>query len=210
MIKIAIKFSVWINNFSYKLISFLAVKENGGIHPKHRILDYHRFFLDNIAPGDTILDIGCGNGSVALDVAKKSGKVVAIDLSARNIEQAKKSASLSNIQYLLGDATKHEFAERFDAIILSNVLEHIEDREAFLDKIKHLAPKILVRVPLLSRDWLAVYKKEQGLEYRLDKTHSTEYTEESFRKEMEKSGLEIKDHRISFGELYAVISTSHE
>jgi len=88
--------------------------------------------------------------------------------------------------------------------MLSNVLEHIENRIEFLEKINKLAPKILIRVPLLTRDWLAVYKKEKGWEYKLDKTHFIEYSEESFKDELNKTGLKIENIRIQFGELYAI------
>jgi len=50
-------------------------------------------------------------------------------------------------------------------------LEHIENRIEFLNKIKNLAPKILIRVPMINRDWITLYKKELGMEWRLDKTH---------------------------------------
>jgi len=69
---------------------------------------------------------------------------------------------------------------------LSNILEHIENRVKFLNKIKNLAPKILIRVPMINRDWITLYKKELGVEWRLDKTHYIEYTLESFEKELEK------------------------
>jgi len=205
MIKLLIKFFVWLGNFSYKAISALVVRENNGIHPKHRIINYHEFFLSNISENDSILDIGCGNGAVAYDLSKKACRIVAIDISEKNIETAKKKFKNDNLEYLIGDATKHDFRDKFDAIVLSNVLEHIENRVEFLSKIKSMAPKILVRVPLITRDWLAVYKKENRFEYRLDQTHFIEYTEENFKEEIEKAGLKIENYHIKFGELYAII-----
>ncbi|EKD25693.1 MAG: methyltransferase type 12 [uncultured bacterium] len=205
MIKIATRLFIWLNTFSYKVISVLVVKENGGIHPKHRILNYHKFFLDNISVNDSVLDIGCGNGSVAYDLSKKAKRIVAVDIVEKNIKNAKEKFSNENLEYVLGDATNFEFGEKFNAIVLSNVLEHIENRIDFLSKIKVLSPKILIRVPLLNRDWLSVYKKETGMEYRLDSTHFIEYTEESFKEEIEESGLKIEKYYIKFGELYSII-----
>lgn len=198
----------WINNFSYKVISFLAIKENNGIHPKHRILNYHQFFLDNISENDLVLDIGCGNGSVAYDIAKKAKKITGIDISQKNIETAEKRFKKENLEYIVGDATIYNFSEKFDAIILSNVLEHIENRVDFLGKISKLSQKILIRVPMITRDWLAVYKKEKGLEYRLDRSHFIEYSEEEFKKEMEQAGLKIESIFSKFGELYAVCKSN--
>lgn len=204
MIKLLIKIFCWLHNFSYKIISSLVVRENGGLHPKHRILDYHKFFLDNISATDSVLDIGCGNGSVAFDMSKKAAKVVAIDISEKNIKTAQSKFNNNNLEYIIGDATTYKFEGKFDAITLSNVLEHIENRVDFLSKTKLLAPKILIRVPLITREWLAVYKKENGIEYRTDKTHFVEYTEEGFAEEIGGAGLTIESWHIKFGELYAV------
>ncbi|MDP1833397.1 MAG: class I SAM-dependent methyltransferase [Candidatus Moranbacteria bacterium] len=205
MIKAALKIFIWMHNISYKAISALVVRENNGLHPKHKILNYHKFFLDNVSENDTVLDIGCGNGAVAYDLSQKSKRVIAIDIVKNNIEIAREKFSHENLEYIRGDATNFNFQEKFDVIILSNVLEHIKNRIEFLSKIKNLAPKILIRVPLLTRDWLSVYKKENGFEYRLDSTHYIEYTEENFKDELEKSGLEIENYYIKFGELYATI-----
>lgn len=208
MIKIAINFFCWINNLSYKFISSLSVRENGGIHPKHRIMNYHQFFLDNITETDTVLDIGCGNGSVAADLANKAKRVVGIDIDRKNIIAARKLRARDNLSYMIGDATTHPFKEPFDAIVLSNVLEHINRRIEFLRGIRNLAPKILIRVPLITRDWLSVYKKERGLEYRLDPTHFTEYTEGEFRHEINSADLTIESSFVRFGELYALIKNN--
>jgi len=132
--KILIKFALKLHNFSYKLASRLAIKVEGSLHPKHRLMNYHKFFVDNIEARDTVLDIGCGNGALAYDVAKKAKKVVGIDLNKENYLS-------SNIEYLVGDATKDLPSQKFDVIILSNVLEHIENRVEFLNKIKKIGSK---------------------------------------------------------------------
>ncbi len=195
----------WLHNFSYKAISMLAVYENKGLHPKHRIMSYHAFFVDNIKQGSSVLDIGCGNGSLAFDIAKKASKVVAIDINKKNIAAAKKRYNANNIRYIVADATNYSFNESFDFIVLSNVLEHLANRVEFLRKIKKLSDRLLIRVPLLTRDWLSVYKKEKGLNYKLDSDHKIEYSLESFKKEIEKAGLKLKHYDICFGEIWAIV-----
>lgn len=197
---------VLLHNKGYVLITNSAVKLNNGIHPKHRIMNYHQFFEDNIPKDSKVLDIGCGNGLLACDLAKKAKKVVAVDLNEKNIETAAKRFAVKNIEYIHADATTYHFKEKFDYIILSNVLEHIENRIEFLKQIKNIAPVILIRVPMISRGWLPVYLKEKGYEYRLDSTHHIEYTLESFQKEIKNSGLKIKKFSIQFGEIWAVVN----
>jgi len=204
LISLLLKIALRLHGLLYKVISFLAVKKEGGVHPKHRILNYHQFFLDNIEKDSKVLDIGCSEGDLTFELAKKAKKVVGIDLNEKYLNKAKKNRSAQNIDYIFGDAASFNFKEKFDFAVLSNVLEHIEKREDFLRKIGLIARKILIRAPLLTRDWLVVYKKEMGISYLLDKTHYIEHTKEQFIKEIEKAGIEIEKVEINFGEIYAI------
>lgn len=175
-----------------------------GIHPKHRLMRYHDFFLNNINPGDTVLDIGCGNGYNTYKIAGKAKSVVGIDIDEDNIRLARRNFKKDNIEYIRGDATSYNFNKKFDVIILSNVLEHIEDRIKFLKKVRNLGKKILIRVPLFDRSWLVLFKKEFDVEYRLDSTHYIEYTVKSFLDELKDSGIEDVSYSVHFGEIWAV------
>lgn len=203
--KVLTTLALRLHSLSYKLSTQFAIKAEGGLHPKHRLMNYHKFFVDNVNPNDIVLDIGCGNGPLTRDLAKKAKRVVGIDLNAENIRMAEEKYLAPNIEYLVGNAIDYEFNQRFDVVILSSVLEHIEDRGDFLNKTKNLAPKILIRVPTMDRDWITLYKKEIGLEYRLDKTHFIEYTLESFKGELQKAGLKIDRFSIQFGEIWSVV-----
>jgi 2-polyprenyl-3-methyl-5-hydroxy-6-metoxy-1,4-benzoquinol methylase len=202
--KFWLKLFVCLHNFSYQKISRLVVIENGGVHPKHKLMDYHKFFVHNVTSNDRVLDVGCGNGDVAFDVAGVAEKVVGIDIEQKNIETAKKRHQKPNLEFIAGDATEHEFEEKFDVVILSNVLEHIENRTEFLQKLQKVAPKFLVRVPLITRSWLALYLREKGMEYKLDRTHFIEYREQEIFDELEKAGLEAQSHEARWGEIYIV------
>jgi len=194
------------HNFLYKLCSYLAIKVENGLHPKYRLIRYKDFFLSNISTTDAVLDIGCGKGALAYDAAGKAKSVVGIDIDAKNIAKAKAKYDRLNIKYIIGDATKDLDGEKFDVVILSNVLEHIEKRVEFLRGIKGIAPKYLIRVPMLDRDWLPLYKKELGVEWRLDLTHYLEYTKEVFEKEMKEAGYKIDFFSVQFGEIWSVVS----
>jgi 2-polyprenyl-3-methyl-5-hydroxy-6-metoxy-1,4-benzoquinol methylase len=194
-----------VHNACYAYITRLAVTTGAGIHPKHRLMNYHAFFIDNIGADDVVLDIGCGNGFLTRDIAEKARSVTGIDASKNNIEHARKDFGRDNIKYICGDACQYNFGEKFDAVVLSNLLEHLEDRVAFLLKVRDLAPRLLIRVPMINRDWLTYYKREMGVEYRLDPTHRIEYTMESLREELEKAGLSIEKASVQFGEIWAVV-----
>ncbi|TAL50339.1 class I SAM-dependent methyltransferase [Patescibacteria group bacterium] len=193
------------HNLSYKLSSTLAIKAEGGIHPKHRLMNYHQFFLDHITQSDRVLDIGCGNGVLAYDLADVAAYVMGIDLNEKNRHAWENRFARKNLEYHIADATIFSPEEHFDVVVLSNVLEHIERRVEFLQRIKHLAPLFLIRVPMIDRDWITLYKKEIGIEYRLDMTHFTEYTLQSFTDEIQEAGFTMKSSSIQFGEIWAVV-----
>jgi len=202
-----IKRLLWVHSFSYRAAGFLSIQiEEDRIHPKHRLMDYHKFFVDNVDKDDAVLDIGCGNGALCYDVAKKVKKVVGIDLNEKNVSFAKQKYSEENIEYICGDALKDLPNEKFDVIIMSNVLEHIKNRVEFLETLTTKTTRFLIRVPMINRDWITLYKKELSMDYRLDKGHYVEYTLDGFEEEIEKAELKIKDYSIQFGEIWAVVS----
>lgn len=205
IILLLIRFFSFIHHFSYRLISRFVIIENGGVHPKHDILNYHKFFIDHIDSTDVVIDIGCGKGENAYDIAKKAARVVGIDINNSSVEKAKYLYSAPNINFVVGDAMIYPFAEIFDKIVLSNVLEHIEHRVDFLKKMHRAGDIILLRVPLITRDWLAVYEQKKGLDYRLDRTHYIEYTLKELEEEIETSGWSIDSFSIQFGEFWGVI-----
>jgi len=205
IIKNILRLLLSLDNRLHSLISKYSVKFENGLHPKHRLTKYHNFFLENVDSSDTVLDIGCGNGYNSSKLAEKAAKITGIDIDTENIKLAKEKYQLDNILYIKGDATSYLFNEKFDVIILSNVLEHIKNRVKFLKKVKNLGKKILIRVPLLEREWKVLYKKEFGVEYRLDKTHAIEYTFIGFQEELKIAGLRMLEYKIRFGEIWALV-----
>ncbi len=196
-----------IHSFAYRWLGFCAVRAEGGLHPKHRLMRYHDFFVDRVESQDHVLDIGCGNGALAYDVAGKASSVVGIEIHPKYQEYWNGRYKRENITYHLGDATTFDFGMTFDKVLLSNVLEHIEDRQAFLLRIKRLAPVFLLRVPMINRDWVTPYKKELGMYWKCDPTHFIEYTFDVFSRELEDAGYIIESYSIQFGEIWAVVKS---
>jgi len=204
----AARFLMLFDNKLYSLQGRAAVRYGNGIHTKHRHMQYHDFFVNRITKNEKVLDVGCGIGAVSYDIAQKSGAIItAIDLNPKNIEKAKAEFNHSNIEYIVGDAFTDLPEKKFEVVILSNVLEHIEKRAFFLKRLcLTVSPKrLLIRVPLFERDWRVPLKKELGIDYRLDSTHFTEYTHESFFREMKEAGLAITHLESRWGEIWAEV-----
>jgi SAM-dependent methyltransferase len=76
-----------------------------------------------LAPGERVLDIGCGCGATTLEAARAvaPGSVLGADLSAPMLEQARADAAraaLANVEFVRADAQVHPFeSASFDAAI---------------------------------------------------------------------------------------------
>lgn len=194
------------HNSSYHWFSFFSAGH--GPHPKHAITNYHQFFIDAIKPSDQVIDLGCGQGELAFDLAQKARSVTGLDLSAKSIAKASQTYHRPNLQFSVGDITQPLTNQHYEVAVLSNVLEHIPHRIELLKVIQTYADTILIRVPMLTRDWITVYKQQNGFEYRLDDTHFIEYSVDTFRAETAAAGLSITAWHIAFGELYAICHPS--
>ena len=202
----ALRFLFRLDAAFYSLEGLKAVEYDKGIHTKHRHTGYHDFFVKRVRSDERVLDVGCGIGSLAHDMADKAhASVFGIDLSPENIAQAEKRYGHPRVEYEVGDALQLVSDRPFDVIVLSNLLEHLAERSAFLAQLRELArpSRFLIRVPLFERDWRVPLKRELGVEWRLDPTHETEYSLESFAAELSAGGLEITHQEVRWGEIWA-------
>lgn len=186
-----------------------ATRYDRGVHAKHRIIGYHDFFVGRIRPGESVLDIGCGNGAVAHSIATRAGAhVVGIDTDAANIAMARRRFRHADLEFIHGDALRDLPPRRFDTIVLSNVLEHLDRRPEFLREVttRSGARRWLIRVPMLDRDWRPLLRKELGMGYFSDPTHVIEYTRGTFEEEMAAASLSIDYLRVNWGEVWAEVS----
>ncbi|MGH7725454.1 MAG: bifunctional 2-polyprenyl-6-hydroxyphenol methylase/3-demethylubiquinol 3-O-methyltransferase UbiG [Candidatus Eiseniibacteriota bacterium] len=95
------------------------------------------YFVEGFGPfeGRSVLDVGCGGGILAEDLAAAGARVVAVDPSARTIEVARahaKSRGLA-IDYRVGFAEDLAESGAYDAVFAVDVLEHVADLGRTLD-----------------------------------------------------------------------------
>jgi len=203
-----LRFLFTIERWLYYFEGQVATIYGEGVHPKHRHTRYHDFFVQHIFQGERVLDVGCGNGIVAYDVAERSGAyVIGVDINPDSISIARQEHAHPRVEYHVADARQALPEGTFEVVILSNVLEHLPHRPAFLRQLdQQAAPeRILIRVPLLERDWRVPLKRELGVEWRLDPDHETEYTIESLAQEIAAAGLRITHQQVRWGEIWAVV-----
>lgn len=108
--------------------------------------DEHRIALEmlGIAPGDRVLDVGCGPGNFSRDFARAAGDglVVGVDASATMLATAVSRGGGDNLAYVRGDASDLPFDDgAFDAVCCFAALYLIEEPLRAVDEIvRVLAP----------------------------------------------------------------------
>jgi 2-polyprenyl-6-hydroxyphenyl methylase/3-demethylubiquinone-9 3-methyltransferase len=76
-----------------------------------------RFVVDRVEPSDVVLELGCGYGRVALELAKVAGRVVGIDTSVESVDLARELGG-NDCEFLEMDAVDLRFPDReFDVVV---------------------------------------------------------------------------------------------
>ena len=97
-----------------------------------------------LAPGQRVLDIGCGAGDVsfiATQLVGETGQVVGVDRSPAAIEMARERARFGghkNVEFFVGDVTDPQVPGKFDAIVGRLVLMYLPDPAAGLARLRSL------------------------------------------------------------------------
>jgi SAM-dependent methyltransferase len=113
----------------------LALLDTQGWNPNNH---YHNSLLQHIPTDcEQALEIGCGTGALARQLATRSRTVIALDLSSAMIRVARsRSSRFHNLEFLKADVTKWNFPQsHFDFICSIATLHHLEQRD-LLVKIK--------------------------------------------------------------------------
>jgi len=188
------------------VINERAMAYGDGVHPKHRLMRYHDFFVERIPTGSRVLDIGCGYGAVAHSIATRvpGSIVVGVELDRKRLAQARAGEVPANLSFIEADARRDLPAGSWNVVLLSNILEHIEDRVGFLrDILRQAQPeKVLIRVPLFERDWKLPLRKELGVNYFSDTEHFIEHRYDELRNELNSAGLLSAEVITLWGEMW--------
>ena len=102
------------------------------------------FVLDALHPGDRLLDVGCGPGTITADLAHRvaPGLTVGVDLADEVIELARargEAAGLANVRFETGDVYALGFEDgAFDVAFAHQVLQHLTDPVAALVELRRV------------------------------------------------------------------------
>jgi len=128
-----------------------------------------------------ILDIGCGTGE-DLEIINKFGRVTVLDISN---EALKLIPNHLVERKILGDVQKlpDDLKNKFDIIIMFNVLEHVKDDNLAIDQCYKVLKKdgtLILEVPAISRMY-STHDKALGHHRRYNKKILFQKLNEKFR-----------------------------
>ncbi|HEX9663909.1 MAG TPA: metalloregulator ArsR/SmtB family transcription factor [Candidatus Binatia bacterium] len=119
--------------------------------------------IEKLLPrGLTLADIGCGTGSLTLELARFAGKVIGVDLSHEMLRRARavaKEREFRNVEFRQGDALKLPLGSRsVDAAFCVMVLHFLADPERAIAGLCRIARRggtvILVDLVEHKQDWM--------------------------------------------------------
>lgn len=111
--------------------------------------------LLSVCPGlpgfASVLEIGCATGEIIANVPiRLGGRRVGCDISSENVARAR--ARFPDVEFFAGDFRTTDLGG-FDCVILSDILEHVEDDVGFLRCASALGRFTLLNLPL-EDNWL--------------------------------------------------------
>lgn len=110
---------------------------NAGLYDQkhHFVSKYGEDVIEMLAPkpGEWILDLGCGTGDLAYQIAESGARVVGLDQSATMIETARKK--YPDLQFEEGSATSFAYDFVFDAVFSNATLHWVLDPQKAIERM---------------------------------------------------------------------------
>jgi ubiquinone/menaquinone biosynthesis C-methylase UbiE len=88
------------------------------------------YLLPELRPGMSVLDVGCGPGTITIDLARgvNTGRVVGIDSAPAAIEEARRQAGAELVDFRIADLEGSGLEpQSFDVVHAHQVLQHVAD-----------------------------------------------------------------------------------
>lgn len=182
--------------------------------------EYQRLVDHAVAAGPRILELGCGEGALSLELATRGMSVTGIDLSAKRIERAAARARMLQVKipptFQTGDLNTISLPPNtFDCVVAHDSLHHILNLGRLCDEVKQaLKPrgqfvlvdyvgmgtvrKLIAAILYALLPTYQPYRVKWGLRRRLK---SFLATEEQKRKALEQSTAGTLHHDSPFEEI---------
>jgi SAM-dependent methyltransferase len=156
---------------------------------------------DAVRPGRHLLDIGCGQGYVAQELAKNGCRVTGMDQYVPQV-----SAKPGQIDFICWNLDRKRFpvnVSTFDQILMLDIIEHLKEPERFMDELRCAAagkrPEVIITTAnigfAVTRLMLLFGQFNYGKKGILDATHTRLFTFRSLHALLDQSGYKLLEVR---------------
>jgi SAM-dependent methyltransferase len=132
------------------------------------------YLLPSLRPGLSILDVGCGPGTITADLAARvapGGAVLGIDAGTDVIAQATRDHTASNLSFAVADL--YALEGRYDVVHAHQVLQHVPDPVGALRAMARVtAPGGVLAARDADYESMTWFPSNPGLERWLDIYHT--------------------------------------
>jgi SAM-dependent methyltransferase len=109
-------------------------------HRSRTVENSAAYLIDHLVPGADVLDVGCGPGTITVDIAGRvaPGRVVGVDAAAEVVEAARvEAADAANVELRVDDVCALQVDDgSFDVVHAHQVLQHLTDPVAALREMR--------------------------------------------------------------------------
>ncbi len=166
----------------------------------------HRYMIQAFAPfmiKGNALELGCFEGAFTRRLVELFEEITCVEASHKAIQVAKnKLEDYTNINFVESTFEEAALGEKYNNIFLTHVLEHIDDRQALLGKIKNewladggvlfvACPNANAPSRQIAVKMGLIEKNEAVTDAEKMHGHKITYTLSSLEKELKKAGLNV-------------------
>jgi len=141
----------------------------------------------------SVCEVGCGSGEMLVQLSAQLANVnfLGVDISqdAMDIAKAKETP---HIRFELGDITTSQFDQRFDLILVIDVIEHIENYFKFLRDVRPRGRYTMFHIPLDMCMW-SLFRENMLIESKERVGHIHVFTEDFIKSVLKDCGYKIID-----------------
>lgn len=166
-----------------------------GLEPSH-LKRRLAFLLAAVAPGERVLDVGCGEGRFTAQLAHAQVEVVGIDVAEEPLRRARKRYPELDLR-LITESQRWPFEDSsFDIVWAGEVIEHVADTAGWLSEVRRVLPsggRLLLSTPNHTRLralWLAVSGRAFDAHFDPLGDHLRFYTPRTMRRLLSDFGFE--------------------
>ncbi len=124
----------WKSSFNYDLQEIYGEHINLGYSYTYTNRRKYTFDLirEVLVPGSTVLDIAAAQGNFSLALAELGYQVTWNDIRAELIDYVRSKYETGTLTFVPGNAFELEFPDLFDAVLITEVIEHVAHPDKFL------------------------------------------------------------------------------